>query len=139
MTDHERRDRLRALARRAVPGPRRASGSPTTGVACSACPATAARRRLRPSAGLAWAGGYIGRASPPSNAAGRALADLILGVDSDLVRLPWVGHRSRRWEPEPLRWLGVHAVASMARVADPVARLAVVAERDGTAASRRRY
>ena len=22
--------------------------------------------------------------------------------------LPWVGHRSRRWEPEPLRWLGVN-------------------------------
>ncbi|MDT4981191.1 MAG: hypothetical protein QOG07_3070, partial [Pseudonocardiales bacterium] len=23
--------------------------------------------------------------------------------------LPWVGHRSRKWEPEPLRWLGANA------------------------------
>ncbi|MGA2210334.1 MAG: FAD-dependent oxidoreductase, partial [Acidimicrobiales bacterium] len=22
---------------------------------------------------------------------------------------PWVNHRSPRWEPEPLRWLGVNA------------------------------
>ena len=44
-----------------------------------------------------------------ANAAGRGLADLIRGVDSDLVHLPWVGHRSRPWEREPLRWLGVHA------------------------------
>jgi len=25
------------------------------------------------------------------------------------VRLPWVGHRSREWEREPLRWLGFNA------------------------------
>ena len=23
--------------------------------------------------------------------------------------LPWVDHRSRAWEPEPLRWLGANA------------------------------
>ena len=44
-----------------------------------------------------------------ANLAGRTLADLITGVDSELTRLPWVGHRSRRWEPEPLRWLGINA------------------------------
>ena len=44
-----------------------------------------------------------------SNLAGRTLADLILGADTELTRLPWVDHRSRRWEPEPLRWLGVNA------------------------------
>ena len=43
-----------------------------------------------------------------TNLAGRTLADLVLGRDTDLVRLPWVGHRSPRWEPEPLRWLGVN-------------------------------
>ena len=26
-----------------------------------------------------------------------------------MVTLPWVNHRSPRWEPEPLRWLGVNA------------------------------
>ncbi|MDQ4024476.1 MAG: FAD-dependent oxidoreductase, partial [Actinomycetota bacterium] len=35
---------------------------------------------------------------------------LILGRDTELTRLPWVGHRSRAWEPEPLRWLGTNAV-----------------------------
>ena len=35
-------------------------------------------------------------------------------MTTDLVRLPWVGHRSRRWEPEPLRWLGVNVGASAA-------------------------
>ena len=44
-----------------------------------------------------------------TNLAGRTLADLILGTGSDLTRLPWVNHRSRPWEPEPLRWLGINA------------------------------
>ena len=38
--------------------------------------------------------------------AGKTVRDLVLGVDSDLVHLPWVGHRVRKWEPEPLRWVG---------------------------------
>ncbi|OLB76586.1 MAG: FAD-dependent oxidoreductase [Actinobacteria bacterium 13_2_20CM_2_71_6] len=59
--------------------------------------------------GLGWAGGYVGDGVAASNLAGRTLAGLILGADSELTRLPWVGHRSRRWEPEPLRWLGINA------------------------------
>jgi glycine/D-amino acid oxidase-like deaminating enzyme len=59
--------------------------------------------------GLAWAGGYVGDGVALANLAGRTLADLIAGNDSDLTRLPWVQHRSRSWEPEPLRWLGVNA------------------------------
>lgn len=70
--------------------------------------------------GLAVAGGYVGDGVATSNLAGRTLADLITGADSDLVRLPWVGHRSRRWEPEPFRWLGVNAVRLGAEVADRV-------------------
>jgi glycine/D-amino acid oxidase-like deaminating enzyme len=58
--------------------------------------------------GLAWAGGYVGDGVALANLAGRTLADLIRGHDSDLVRLPWVQHRSRPWEPEPLRWLGIN-------------------------------
>jgi len=60
-------------------------------------------------AGLAWAGGYVGDGVATSNLAGRTLADLITRADTDLVRLPWVDHASPRWEPEPLRWLGVNA------------------------------
>jgi glycine/D-amino acid oxidase-like deaminating enzyme len=59
--------------------------------------------------GFGFAGGYVGEGVAASNLAGRTLADLVLGRETDLVRLPWVGHRSRRWEPEPLRWLGVNA------------------------------
>jgi glycine/D-amino acid oxidase-like deaminating enzyme len=59
--------------------------------------------------GLAWAGGYVGDGVGTSNLAGRTLADLIRGADSDLTALPWVNHRSPRWEPEPLRWLAVNA------------------------------
>ncbi len=59
--------------------------------------------------GLGWAGGYVGDGVSTTNLAGRTLADLVLGRDSDLVRLPWVDHRSPLWEPEPLRWLGVSA------------------------------
>jgi len=59
--------------------------------------------------GLAWAGGYVGDGVSTTNLAGRTLADLILRNDSPLADLPWVGHRSPRWEPEPLRWLGANA------------------------------
>jgi glycine/D-amino acid oxidase-like deaminating enzyme len=61
------------------------------------------------STGLAWAGGYVGDGVGTTNLAGRTLADLIRGVESQASALPWVGHRSPRWEPEPLRWLGVNA------------------------------
>ena len=62
------------------------------------------------------------RAWPPPTPPAAASADLIRGVDSDLTRLPWVGHRSRRWEPEPLRWLGVHATTAHARATDFIDR-----------------
>jgi glycine/D-amino acid oxidase-like deaminating enzyme len=58
--------------------------------------------------GLAWSGGYVGDGVATSNLGGRTLADLILGRESDLVSLPWVGHRSKPWEPEPFRWLGAN-------------------------------
>ncbi len=59
--------------------------------------------------GLAWGGGYVGDGVTTSNLAGRTLADLITRADTALTALPWVGHRSRRWESEPLRYLGVNA------------------------------
>ncbi len=68
--------------------------------------------------GIGWAGGYVGDGVTTTNLAGRTLADLIRGVPSDLVSLPWVDHRSRRWEPEPLRWLGVNAGLRAMSVAD---------------------
>jgi glycine/D-amino acid oxidase-like deaminating enzyme len=64
------------------------------------------------------AGGYVGDGVAASNLAGRTLADLVLGLDTPLTALPWVGHRSARWEPEPLRWLGVNAGLRLAHLAD---------------------
>lgn len=75
---------------------------------------------LDPVTGLGWAGGYVGDGVASTNLAGRTLADLIRGEDTAITRLPWVGHRSRRWEPEPLRWLGtsagLHAMSSADKV-----------------------
>ena len=70
------------------------------------------------SSGLAWAGGYVGDGVSTTNLAGRTLARLITGNESELTRLPWVGHRSRRWEPEPLRWLGVNGGRLLMTTAD---------------------
>jgi glycine/D-amino acid oxidase-like deaminating enzyme len=58
--------------------------------------------------GLGWAGGYVGDGVATTNLAGRTLAALVLDTGSDLTRLPWVNHRSRQWETEPLRWLGIN-------------------------------
>ncbi|MGN9774189.1 NAD(P)/FAD-dependent oxidoreductase [Micromonospora sp. H33] len=68
--------------------------------------------------GLAWAGGYVGDGVGTSNLAGRTLADLIRGDDTDLTRLPWVNHRSPKWEPEPLRWLAVNTGLKIMQSAD---------------------
>ena len=84
--------------------------------------------------GLARAGGYSGHGVVASSLAGRTLAELITGTDSELTDLPWVGHASRRWEPEPLRLLGARTIAAVAASADaaedrtgrPARRIALV-------------
>jgi glycine/D-amino acid oxidase-like deaminating enzyme len=68
--------------------------------------------------GVAWAGGYVGDGVATTNLAGRTLADLITGSDTDLTHLPWVNHHSRPWEPEPLRWLGVNTGLWTMKLAD---------------------
>jgi glycine/D-amino acid oxidase-like deaminating enzyme len=68
--------------------------------------------------GLAHAGGYVGDGVATANLAGRTLADLITGRETDLLTLPWLGRRSPRWEPEPLRWLGVNAGTAVFAAAD---------------------
>ncbi|MFJ7077893.1 NAD(P)/FAD-dependent oxidoreductase [Streptomyces sp. NPDC098781] len=75
------------------------------------------------SSGLGWAGGYVGSGVAAANLAARTLRDLVQldsgqGVKTELTELPWVGHRVRKWEPEPLRWLGVHGLYAAYRAAD---------------------
>jgi len=71
-----------------------------------------------PATGLGHAGGYVGSGLTATNLAGRTLRDLVLGHGTDLTALPWTGHVVRRWEPEPLRWAGVHALYRLYRAAD---------------------
>ncbi|WP_300681329.1 FAD-binding oxidoreductase [Nocardioides sp.] len=73
--------------------------------------------------GRAWAGGYVGDGVTTTNLAGRTLRDLILGETTGLTTLPWVDHRSPRWEPEPLRWLAVNAGLRTMTFADTEERL----------------
>lgn len=68
--------------------------------------------------GIGWAGGYVGVGVSTSNLAGRTLADLTLGRETELAGLPWVNRRVREWEPEPLRWLGVRGMYALLNAAD---------------------
>lgn len=66
------------------------------------------------STGLAWTGGYVGEGVAAANLAGRTIADLVVRPDSQLAALPWVQHRSPRWEPEPLRWAAINGARRLA-------------------------
>lgn len=68
--------------------------------------------------GLGTAGGYVGSGLTTTNLAGRTLADLVLRRNSELTGLPWVHRKVRKWEPEPIRWLGVQAMYALYRAAD---------------------
>lgn len=85
--------------------------------------------------GVGWAGGYVGTGVTATNLAGRTLADMILRNESELTTLPWVNHRSRNWEVEPLRWIATRTLYGLYGYADrtelagrkttsPVAKLA---------------
>lgn len=77
-----------------------------------------------PVTGLGFAGGYVGTGVTATNLAGRTLTDLVLGRDTKATAMPWVNRTVRRWEPEPVRWLGVQGMYAMYHRAD-------AQERDG--------
>jgi len=64
---------------------------------------------------VGWAGGYFGDGVGATNLAGRTLADLVLGRDTERSRALWVNPERERslvrrlWEPEPWRWLAISA------------------------------
>ncbi|WP_232496663.1 NAD(P)/FAD-dependent oxidoreductase [Agromyces humatus] len=72
-----------------------------------------------PKTGVGFAGGYVGDGLSTTNLAGRTMTDLVLGIDSELTRLPWANHRSPLWEPEPLRYLGANLGILGMTLADP--------------------
>jgi glycine/D-amino acid oxidase-like deaminating enzyme len=73
---------------------------------------------LDPVTGIGWGGGYVGDGVGTSALAGHTLADLITGTESFRTRLPWVNRRSRRWEFEPLRWIGANLGLKVMTAAD---------------------
>lgn len=73
-----------------------------------------------PRTGMGAAGGYVGDGVATANLAGRTLADLVRSSASPLTALPWVRPGSPRWEPEPLRWIGVNAGTCVFALADRV-------------------
>lgn len=76
-----------------------------------------------PKTGVGFAGGYVGDGLSTTNLAGRTLADLVLGRDTELTSLPWANHRSPLWEPEPLRFAGANLGVTGMRLADVEERL----------------
>lgn len=76
-----------------------------------------------PATRIASAGGYVGDGLSTTNLAGRTLADLLTGADTELTRLPWVNHRSPSWEIEPLRFAGANAGMTAMAVADAEERI----------------
>ena len=74
--------------------------------------------RFDQATGVGVLGGYVGEGVAAANLAGRTMAELALGQATDRTSLPWVGHRSRTWEPEPFRWLGVRSSRRILAAAD---------------------
>ena len=74
--------------------------------------------------GLGWAGGYFGDGVGATNLAGRTLADLVLGRDTERSHAMWVNPEREKalnsalWEPEPIRWVGVQARTKLMQWAD---------------------
>ncbi|MHA3684081.1 NAD(P)/FAD-dependent oxidoreductase [Leucobacter sp. HY1910] len=68
--------------------------------------------------GIAWGGGYVGTGVTSTNLAARTITDLILGNDTEIAGLPWVNHRVRKWEPEPLRWIATKGLYAAYGFAD---------------------
>ena len=68
--------------------------------------------------GLGAAGGFAGNGVAAANLAGRTFADLVLREATERTSFAWVNHPSRKWEPEPLRWLGAQGVLRVGEWAD---------------------
>ncbi|MEP4146918.1 MAG: FAD-binding oxidoreductase [Halioglobus sp.] len=77
--------------------------------------------------GIGTLGGYFGEGVGASNLMARTLADQVLARDTELVSAPWAYSGSlestlRRWEPEPLRWLGYKATDTARKLEERVYR-----------------
>ena len=58
-------------------------------------------------------GGYVGDGVAATNLFARMLVDVLADADTPLSRLPFVNHRSPRWEVEPLRFIGINSLLKL--------------------------
>ncbi|MDX3784396.1 NAD(P)/FAD-dependent oxidoreductase [Streptomyces europaeiscabiei] len=71
-----------------------------------------------PASGIGASTGYAGHGVTSAYVGGRTLVELAFEKETERTTLPWVGYRARKWEPEPIRWLGVHAMYRLFNIAD---------------------
>ena len=70
--------------------------------------------------GLGWIYGFGGNGVGPTNLAARNMSERILGLSSDLSRLPWNDYVCPTWEKEPWRWVGIQTMYQLLGLADQV-------------------
>jgi len=73
--------------------------------------------------GYALSAAYGGEGVGATNLAGRTLSDAILGIESTETSMPWVDwsgtfQHSRKWEPEPIPWLGYRLFSAISMYED---------------------
>ena len=68
--------------------------------------------------GLGWAGGYVGDGVSTTNLAGARWPTWSPGPTPTCRRCPGSATAAGRWEPEPLRWLGINAGLRAMTLAD---------------------
>ena len=68
--------------------------------------------------GLGFVGAFGGHGVTAANISGRTMRDLILNDSTDLTSLPWVGHHTRNWEPEPLRFVAARLITKTLESSD---------------------
>ena len=68
--------------------------------------------------GVGTSTGYAGHGVTAAYLGGRTLVELAFEQKTERTSLPWVGYRAPKWEPEPIRWLGVHSMYSLFGLAD---------------------
>ncbi|HET7734796.1 MAG TPA: FAD-dependent oxidoreductase [Nocardioidaceae bacterium] len=68
--------------------------------------------------GMGFVGAFGGHGVTAANISGRTMRDLVLGERTELTALPWVGHHTRNWEPEPLRFIASTLIHKMLASAD---------------------
>ncbi|MEN9922858.1 MAG: hypothetical protein RIS09_372 [Actinomycetota bacterium] len=68
--------------------------------------------------GFGYAGGYIGDGVGSSALAGETLAHLVTKIPTELTDLPWLYQSIKRWEIEPLRYLGISLGLRAMTIAD---------------------